>query len=122
MPLYRVRRERCIPVEIVVMAPSMQEAEDAAFASDKWEDGCAYWQGIETEELEDGDAEPALVVPDPVPVPDPKSVWSSTFHVLEETPWFSLEEIKARRFEGLTRAEDKEGQLPLFPPAPSSED
>lgn len=62
MPLYRVRRERCIPVEIVVEAPSMQEAEDAAFTSDKWEDGCAYWQDIETEELEDGDAEPAVVV------------------------------------------------------------
>lgn len=65
MPLYRVRRERCIPVEIVVMAPSMQEAEDAAFASDKWEEGCAYWQDLETEELGDEEAEPAVVVSAP---------------------------------------------------------
>lgn len=63
MPLYRVRRERCIPVEIVVEAPSMDDAELAANENpDKWEEGCAYWQDLETYELEDGDEEPAIVV------------------------------------------------------------
>ena len=102
MPLFRVRRERCIPTEIVVEAPTMYDAERAAENSDKWSEGCAYWQELETEELEDGDDDPALVVPAPAPVvpfPAPKSVWG-TPHVMEERPWFNLEDIKARRFGG----------------------
>lgn len=63
MPLFTVRRERCIPVEIVVEAPTMDEAEAAAYDNlDKWDDGCAYWQDLETLEHEDGEYEPAIVV------------------------------------------------------------
>jgi len=63
MPLFRVRRERCIPHDIVVQAPTMYDAEQAADAdATKWSEGCAYWQEIETEELEDGDDDPAIIV------------------------------------------------------------
>jgi hypothetical protein len=69
MPLFRVRRERCIPYDVIVEAPTMYDAEQAADADfDKWSDGCAYWQELETDELEDGDDDPAIVVPDPAPV------------------------------------------------------
>ncbi len=63
MPLFRVRRERCIPYEVVVEAPTLDEAESAAFSdNEKWSEGCAYWQELSTDELEDGDDEPAIVV------------------------------------------------------------
>lgn len=63
MPLFTVRRERCIPVEVVVEAPTMDEAEAAAYDNlDKWDEGCAYWQDLETLEHEDGEYEPAIVV------------------------------------------------------------
>jgi len=63
MPVYRVRRERCIPYEIVIEAPDEQAAEDAAYNSDdaEWSEGCAYWQDILTEET---DEEPDIIVTD----------------------------------------------------------
>lgn len=63
MPLFTVRRERCIPVEIIVEAPTMGAAEAAAYDNlDKWDEGCAYWQDLDTLEHEDDDGEYATIV------------------------------------------------------------
>lgn len=65
MPLYRVRRDRCIPYEIVVEAPDMEAAEIAADSKmDLWSEGPAYWQDLETYILEDGEEDPALTAED----------------------------------------------------------
>ena len=52
MPLFLVRRERCVPYTVVIEAPSIEEAEAAAPESlSKWNEEPEYWQDLETEEV-----------------------------------------------------------------------
>jgi len=65
MPLYRVRRERCIEYSLVVEAPSADEADEAADGYEgEWNTEPAYWQDLETYELDAEDGEkPDIRVP-----------------------------------------------------------
>jgi len=64
MPLYRVRRERCIPYDIFVEAPDQEAAEDAAYRQDVevWSEDSEYWQELETEEMNPSEYDPDIVV------------------------------------------------------------
>jgi hypothetical protein len=65
MPLYRVRRERCIPYDIFVEAPDQQTAEDAAYRQDVetgWSEDSEYWQELDTEEMDEGEYDPDICV------------------------------------------------------------
>ena len=62
MPRFLVRIERCLPYEIVVEAPSSDDAEILAnrISLQKWEAGCEYTQDLETYPLEDEDDRPPV--------------------------------------------------------------
>lgn len=54
MPKYLVRRERCIPYEIVVEAVDENAAEEAAYRDmDAWREQSGYWQDLQTEETDE---------------------------------------------------------------------
>jgi len=59
MPVYRIRIERCTPYEILIEAPSLDEAEETAayIPHSDWNEGCTYTQELEPFELEDDDYE-----------------------------------------------------------------
>ena len=59
MPVYRIRIKRCTPYEILIEAPSLDEAEETAayIPHSDWNAGCTYSQELESFELEDGDFE-----------------------------------------------------------------
>jgi len=67
MPLYLVRHARCIEYSLTVEAPSADEAEVAADAHEgEWHSEPAYWQDLETHELDAEDGEnPDIRVPKP---------------------------------------------------------
>lgn len=53
MPKYLVRRERCIPYEVVVEAPDEDAAEEFAYLNmDAWHEHSGYWQDLQTEETD----------------------------------------------------------------------
>jgi hypothetical protein len=64
MPLYRVRRERCIPYDIVIRAPDQEAAESAAYRQemDAWNEDSGYWQDVETEDADEDEYDPDFVV------------------------------------------------------------
>ena len=66
MPLYRVRRERCIPYDILIKAPNEGAAEDAAYQQemDAWNEDSGYWQDLETEDVDEDEYDPDFVVDD----------------------------------------------------------
>lgn len=55
MPNYLVRRERCIPYEIVVEAADEDAAERVAYSCDmdEWHEQSGYWQDLQTEETDE---------------------------------------------------------------------
>lgn len=55
MPKYLVRRERCIPYEIVVEAADEDAAERVAYRHEMsdWNEHSGYWQDLQTEETDE---------------------------------------------------------------------
>lgn len=66
MPKYMVRRERCLSYHIIVDAPDVDAAEDAAYGFAQWHEGLDYWQHVDAEEVDDSVTADITLVPEEI--------------------------------------------------------
>jgi len=64
MPKYMVKRERTLCYHIIVDAPDADTAEDVAYSAAHWHEGPAYWQPLDSEEVDETVTADITVMPE----------------------------------------------------------